>query len=59
MQKLAASAGFANWNDAKHVIQEVSEALSQFTHHAQQQGISQTTTKAINKTLISFYRSLS
>ncbi|MEO9274593.1 type II toxin-antitoxin system HipA family toxin [Marinomonas sp. 5E14-1] len=51
MQKLAASAGFTNWNDAKHVIQEVSEALSQFTNHAQQQGISQTTTKAINKTL--------
>lgn len=51
MQKLAASAGFANWSDAKQVIQEVSEALSQFTHLAQQQGISKATVTAINKTL--------
>ncbi len=39
MQKFAASAGFANWNDAKHVIQEVSEALGQFTHLASQLGV--------------------
>lgn len=51
MQKLAASAGFANWSDAKQVIQEVSEALSQFAHLAQQQGISKTTFSAINETL--------
>lgn len=52
MQKLAASAGFANWSDAKLVIQEVSEALNQFARLAQPQGISKTAVSAINKTLI-------
>jgi serine/threonine-protein kinase HipA len=51
MHKLAVSAGFANWNEARQVIEEVSEALSQFTHLAQQQGISKTTVSAITKTL--------
>ncbi len=51
MQKLAASAGFANWKEAQQVIQEVSEALSQFAHLARQQGINKTTVTAINKTL--------
>jgi serine/threonine-protein kinase HipA len=51
MQKLAASAGFASWNEAKQVIEEVSEALSQFSQIAQQQGISKATVSAIDKTL--------
>lgn len=51
IQKLAASAGFANWNEARKIVEEVSEALSQFTHLAQQQGISKTTVSAITKTL--------
>jgi len=38
MQKLATSAGFANWHDARQVIEEVAEAISQFTYLAQQQG---------------------
>ncbi|AZG71742.1 MULTISPECIES: type II toxin-antitoxin system HipA family toxin [Shewanella] len=51
MQKLAASAGFATWKEARQVVEEVSEAISQFTHLAQQQGISKTTVAAITKTL--------
>lgn len=51
MQKLAASAGFANWNEAKQVIEEVSEILSQFAHLAWQQEISIATVSTINKTL--------
>ncbi len=51
MQKLATSAGFANWNDAKQVIEEVAEAISQFTYLAKQQGISKTTVSVIAKTL--------
>ncbi len=52
MQKLAASAGFANWSDAKQCIQEVAEALSQFVTLAHQQGISKSTLSAIEKTLV-------
>ncbi|MAO29390.1 MAG: phosphatidylinositol kinase, partial [Alteromonas sp.] len=51
MQKLATSAGFANWNDARQVIEEVAEAISQFTYLAQKKGISTTTVSAITKTL--------
>lgn len=51
MQKLATSAGFSNWNDAMQVIEEVAEAISQFTYLAQQQGVSRTTVSAITKTL--------
>lgn len=51
MQKLANSAGFSNWRDARKVIEEVSEAINQFTYLAQQQGISKTTISAITKTL--------
>ena len=51
MQKLATSAGFANWNDAKQVIEEVAEAISQFMYLAKQQGISKTTMSLIAKTL--------
>ena len=51
MQKLATSAGFANWHEAKQVIEEVAEAVSQFSYLAQQQGISKTTVSAIAKTL--------
>ena len=51
MQKLAASAGFANWNEARQVVEEVSEALSQFAHLAHRQGVSKTTVSVIAKTL--------
>lgn len=51
MQKLAASAGYGSWNDARQVIAEVAEAISQFTYLAQQQGIRKTTVSAISKTL--------
>lgn len=51
MQKLAASAGYGSWNEARQVVEEVSQALSQFAHLAQQQGISKTTVSAITKTL--------
>ena len=51
MQKLATSAGFANWNAARQVIEEVAEAISQFTYLAKQQGVSKTTVSAIFKTL--------
>ena len=51
MQKLATTAGFANWRAARQVIEEVAEALSQFSYLAQQQGISKTTVTAITKTL--------
>ncbi len=52
MKKLATSAGFANWNDAKQCIQEVADALSQFAVLAKQQGVSKTTVSAIDKTLV-------
>ncbi|GEK09760.1 hypothetical protein [Pseudoalteromonas peptidolytica] len=45
------NASFSNWNDARQVIEEVAEAISQFTYLAQQQGISKTTVSAIAKTL--------
>jgi len=51
MQKLATSAGYGSWHDARQVIEEVAEAISQFTHLARQQGISKTTVSAIAKTL--------
>jgi serine/threonine-protein kinase HipA len=51
IQKLATSAGFANWHDARQVIEEVAEAICQFAYLAQQQGISKTTVSAIAKTL--------
>lgn len=51
MQKLATSAGYGSWNDARQVIEEISEVISQFAHLAQQQGISKTTESAITKTL--------
>ena len=51
MQKLATSAGYGSWHKAKQVIEEVAEAISQFTYLAQQQGISKTTVSAIAKTL--------
>lgn len=51
MQKLAASAGFANWQQAQHSIKEVVDALSQFPHLAKQQGVSNATIAAIEQTL--------
>ncbi len=51
MQKLAASASYGSWHEAKQVIEEVAEAISQFTYLAKQQGVSKTTGSAIAKTL--------
>ena len=51
MQKLATSAGYGSWYDARQVIKEVAEAISQFTYLAKQQGICKTTVSAIAKTL--------
>ncbi len=51
MQKLATSAGYGSWHEAKQVIEEVAESISQFTYLAQQQGVSKTTVSAIAKTL--------
>lgn len=51
MQKLAASAGYGSWHDARRVIEEVAEAISQCTHLAKQQGVRKTTVSAIAKTL--------
>ncbi|MCZ4337889.1 type II toxin-antitoxin system HipA family toxin [Shewanella colwelliana] len=51
MQKLAASAGFANWKEAQQCIQEVVDAISQFRPLAEQHGVSKTTVLAIEKTL--------
>lgn len=51
MQKLAASAGFANWKEAQQCIQEVVDAISQFRQLAEQHGVSKTTVSAIEKTL--------
>jgi len=51
MQKLAARAGFATWKEAQQCIQEVVDAISQFTHLAEQHSISKTTIVAIEKTL--------
>lgn len=51
MHKLATSAGYGSWHDARQVIEEVAEAISQFTYLAEQQGISKTTVSAIAKTL--------
>jgi serine/threonine-protein kinase HipA len=51
MQKLATSAGYGSWHDARQAIAEVAEAISQFTDLAQQQGISKKTISAIAKTL--------
>ena len=51
MQKLAASAGFANWKAAQLCIQEVVEAIDNFASLAKQQGVSKTTVLAIAKTI--------
>jgi serine/threonine-protein kinase HipA len=51
MQKLATGAGFSTWNNARKVIEEVAESLSQFAYLAQQQGIRKTTVSAITATL--------
>ncbi|MEZ9153884.1 type II toxin-antitoxin system HipA family toxin [Vibrio sp. F13] len=51
MQKLAASAGFANWKEAQQCIQEVVDAISQFRALAEEHGVSKTTVLAIEKTL--------
>lgn len=49
MQKLATSAGYGSWHEAKQVMEEVAKAISQFTYLAQQQEISKTTVPAIAK----------
>lgn len=51
MLKLGTSAGSGSWHDARQVIEEVAEAISQFTDLVQHQGISKTTLSAMAKTL--------
>ncbi|WP_432468721.1 type II toxin-antitoxin system HipA family toxin [Agarivorans sp. Z349TD_8] len=51
MQKLAASAGFANWKEAQQCIQEVVDAISLFRQLAEPHGVSKATVLAIEKTL--------
>ncbi|PMG67314.1 MULTISPECIES: type II toxin-antitoxin system HipA family toxin [Vibrio] len=51
MQKLAASAGFANWKEAQQCIKEVVDAIGQFKPLAEERGVSKTTVSAIAKTL--------
>ncbi|MFQ3261641.1 type II toxin-antitoxin system HipA family toxin [Reinekea sp.] len=51
MQKLAASAGFANWKEAQQCIQEVVAAIDNFASLAIQQAVSKTTVQAIAATL--------
>lgn len=51
MQKLATSAGYKSWHEAKQVIEEVAQAISQFTYLARQLGVRKTTGSAIAKTL--------
>ncbi|WP_413285409.1 type II toxin-antitoxin system HipA family toxin [Vibrio sp. MA40-2] len=51
MQKLAASAGFANWKGAQQCIQEVVDAIDNFASLATQQAVSKTTVLAIVETL--------
>jgi len=45
------SINLALGHDARQVIEEVAEAISQFTYLAKQQGVSKTTVSAIAKTL--------
>lgn len=51
IQKIATSADYGSWHDARQVIEEVAEAISQFSYLAKQQGVSKTTLSAIAKTL--------
>ncbi|MBD1390132.1 type II toxin-antitoxin system HipA family toxin [Neiella sp. HB171785] len=51
IQKLAASAGFANWKLAQRCIEEILEALSGFAPLAKELGVKESTVTAIVKTL--------
>ncbi len=51
MQKLAASAGFANWKEAQQCILEVVDVIDNFASLAIQQAVSKTTVQAIAETL--------
>ena len=51
MEKLAIGAGFSSWQEAKPVVREVLDAVSQFDGIAKSLGVSQSTITAIKKTL--------
>jgi len=51
MQKMAATAGFGQWRQAQQCIQEIQDVLNGFMHAAHSTGVSETTAKAIQKTL--------
>lgn len=55
MQKLAMQANFSSWKNAQAVIQEVVEALSQFSTIAKQLNIKSETSKLMSKQLNSVY----
>ena len=50
IQELAINAGYGSWHDARQVIEEVAEAINQFTYLAQRQRISKITMSSIAKT---------
>lgn len=51
MQKLAASAGYENWQAARHDVAEIAEGIMGFTALAQQMGASQAVIMMIQTTL--------
>lgn len=51
MQKLAASAGYENWQAAREDITEIADGIMGFTALAQQTGVSQAVIKMIQSTL--------
>jgi len=56
MQKLAAEAGFANWEHARQRIERVLDALSGFSAVAKELGVSAETTRLIQKQLDQTYQ---
>ena len=56
MQKLAASAGYENWQAARYDITEIAEGIMRFSTLAQQMDVSQTTIAMIQGTLMQRYK---
>jgi len=51
IQQLATDASFSSWQEAKEVIEKVSDAISQFTSVAKSQGVQKNTINQIQKQL--------
>lgn len=56
MQKLADSAGYANWNEARQDMAEIAEAVMGFSELAQQLGVGRATIATIQATLEQRYQ---